>query len=57
VVAQRVVEALEVALVGLALQLVGEDAGEHGEELLVVGLEAPGLLGERGERSDAGAVG
>ena len=40
VVAQRVVEPAQVALVGLALELVGEHAREHREELLVVGAEA-----------------
>ena len=57
VVAQRVVEPAQVALVGLALELVGEHAREHREELLVVDLEGGRAGRERGQRADAGAVG
>jgi hypothetical protein len=49
VVAQGVVDAARVALVGLALELVGEHAGEHREELLVVRRKRPRLGRERGE--------
>ena len=56
-VAQHVVEAAQVALVALALELGGEHAGEHLEELLVGRLEGAVLAAEGAQRADARAVG
>ncbi len=56
-VAQHVVEAPQVALVALALQLGGQHAREHREQLLVGRLEGAELAAQRAERPDARAVG
>jgi hypothetical protein len=55
-VAQHVVEALQVALVALALQLGGEHAREHREQLLVGVRERLDRVAQRRQRADARAV-
>ena len=54
--AQRVVQAPQVALLRLPFELVGEHAGEHREQLLVLGPEGVRLAGHRRQRADARAV-
>jgi hypothetical protein len=57
VLAQGLGHPLQVARRTLALELGGEDAGEHREQLLVALGEAPRGARERGEAADARAVG